>query len=69
MWEMDKKKTINRNKLVWFKTEITKIALNSEQAVLSCCDNSGKGISEVSWTPYSQCGGMCVGTGANAMAS
>ncbi|MDD4294338.1 MAG: hypothetical protein PHP69_02365 [Candidatus Omnitrophica bacterium] len=31
-----KKEIVNKNK--WFKPEISKIKLNPEQAILSCCD-------------------------------
>ena len=46
------KKSEKKNKS-WKKMEIYKVALNPEQAVLTCCDSSGKGV--LSWMGPGQC--------------
>ncbi|MFA7114617.1 MAG: hypothetical protein WC214_04045 [Candidatus Omnitrophota bacterium] len=56
-----KKKRIHKQ--AWQKPELIKIRLNSEQAVLSCCDNSGRAMQYGSMgsfkcvaTAYMNCG-------------
>jgi hypothetical protein len=60
---MKKKRVVKKKKKAWHKMTVTRVKLNPEQAVLTCCDAAGKilqGSSEqcVYWGQVSeQCGG------------
>ena len=43
------------NKLKWIKPELTRVALNPEQAVLSCCDAVVRGVQMVAFPYLEQC--------------
>ncbi|MDD4294080.1 MAG: hypothetical protein PHP69_01040 [Candidatus Omnitrophica bacterium] len=43
---------------IWRKPEITKIKLNPEQAVLSCCENIGRDLVDMT---SAQCHEACIG--------
>ncbi|MDD5081608.1 MAG: hypothetical protein PHC58_06435 [Candidatus Omnitrophica bacterium] len=45
----------------WIKTEVTKIRLSPEQAVLSCCDNTAR-IQIIGPASSAQCVGTCTGS-------
>jgi len=53
------------NKLKWIKPELTRVALNPEQAVLSCCNILYRGQVNSTVTTLVQCWVMsaCTGTG------
>ncbi|MDD4295325.1 MAG: hypothetical protein PHP69_07455 [Candidatus Omnitrophica bacterium] len=47
------------NKLKWIKAEMVRVELNPDQAVLSCCSSTGRGVSYVGTGSSSQCSGAC----------
>ncbi|MCX5713919.1 MAG: hypothetical protein NT033_03730 [Candidatus Omnitrophica bacterium] len=58
------KKEQKKKKETWRKPVVTRVKLNPEQAVLSCCDNTSKGATYSvynyqchSWAPPGGCDG------------
>jgi len=57
-------------KLTWIKLELSRIKLNPDQAVLSCCELSSRGVA-LSSMPSMQCLiGLCItNSGPSAVSS
>jgi hypothetical protein len=66
---MTEKMKRKSTKQKWLNPEMTRVKLNPEQGVLSCCDNTGRGLQATELTM--QCTDLigCTGTVPDGLAS